>query len=90
VFENDFDSVWWFVLLSSSLPLLLRASLVICFIEFFTPFTLGGHNFLDYNPFLTIVSVSDVTREGVQVLFGHHWTPETTELSPEIWPALSA
>jgi hypothetical protein len=32
---------------------------------------LGGHNFLISNPFLTIVSVPDVQREGVQILFGH-------------------
>jgi len=42
------------------------------FFQFLTPFTSGGHNFLISNPFLTIVSVSDVTRGGVQVLFGHH------------------
>jgi hypothetical protein len=37
---------------------------------FFTPFTFGGHNFLISNPFSMIVSGSDVSRGGVQVLFG--------------------
>jgi hypothetical protein len=41
------------------------------FFEFLIPFILGGHNFLISNPFSTIVSVSDVSRWGVQVLFGH-------------------
>jgi len=45
--------------------------LVVCFYKFLTPFTLGGRNFLISNQFLTIVSVSDVPRGGVQVLFGH-------------------
>jgi hypothetical protein len=42
------------------------------FFEFLTPFTLGGHNFLVSNPFLTIVSVPDAPIGGVQVFFGHH------------------
>jgi hypothetical protein len=41
------------------------------FFEFFTPFTLGDHNFLISNPFLTIIIVLDAPREGLQVLFGH-------------------
>jgi hypothetical protein len=45
--------------------------------EFWTPFSLGGYNFLISNPFLTIASVSDASREGVQVLFWHqkHTSP---------------
>jgi hypothetical protein len=43
--------------------------LVVCLFEFLTPFTLGGHNFLISNLFLTIVNVSDPSRGGVQVLF---------------------
>ncbi len=34
--------------------------------------TFGGCNFLIFNLFLTIVSMLDVPRRGVQVLFGHH------------------
>jgi hypothetical protein len=41
---------------------------VVCFFKFLTPITLGDRNFLIFNPFLTIVSVSDVPRGGVQVL----------------------
>ncbi len=41
------------------------------FFEFLTPFTLGGHNFLIYNPYLTIVSVLYALRGGVQDWFGH-------------------
>jgi hypothetical protein len=41
------------------------------FFEFLTPFTLGGYKFPICNLFLTIVSVSDVSRGGVQVLFRH-------------------
>jgi len=55
-------SVWWnFVFL----------------FEFLTPFTLGcgggggGPNFLISNSFLTIISVPDVPRGGIQVLFEH-------------------
>jgi hypothetical protein len=44
---------------------------MIYFFEFLTPFTLGGRNFLISNPFSTIVSVSDASGKGVQVLFGH-------------------
>jgi hypothetical protein len=36
-----------------------------------TPFTLGDHNFLIFNPFFTILIVVDVPRGGLQVLFGH-------------------
>jgi hypothetical protein len=39
--------------------------------KFWTPFTLGGYNFLISNPFSTIVNVSNALRGGVQVLFGH-------------------
>jgi hypothetical protein len=35
------------------------------------PFTLEGHNFLISYSFLTIVSMSDAPRGGVQILFGH-------------------
>jgi hypothetical protein len=40
-------------------------------------FTLGGHKFLIFNPFLMILSVSDVSRGGAQVMFGHQkqWSP---------------
>jgi hypothetical protein len=31
----------------------------------------GGRNFRIFNRFLTIISISDASREGVQVLFGH-------------------
>jgi hypothetical protein len=48
--------------------------LVVCLFEFLTPLTLGSFNFLISNPFLTIVSVLDVSQEGVQVLFGHQKT----------------
>ncbi len=41
------------------------------FSEFLTPFTLGDHNFLISNLFLTILSVLDAQRGGLQVLFGH-------------------
>jgi hypothetical protein len=41
------------------------------FFEFLTPFTLGDHNFLISNLFLTIVCVLDVPRGGLQILFGH-------------------
>jgi hypothetical protein len=44
---------------------------MICLVELLTPFTLGGRNFLISNPFLMIVSVLDVLRRGVQVLFNH-------------------
>ncbi len=37
--------------------------------EFLTPSTLGGLNFLISNPFMTILSASDVPR-GVSVLLG--------------------
>jgi hypothetical protein len=40
-------------------------------LSFFTPFTLGGHNFLISNLFSTIFSVLDALRGGLQVLFGH-------------------
>jgi hypothetical protein len=40
--------------------------------DFLTPFTLGAHNFLVSNLFLTIVNVPDAPRGGVQVFFGHH------------------
>jgi hypothetical protein len=36
-----------------------------------TPFTLEGHNFLNFNLFSTILSVLDSPREGLQVLLGH-------------------
>jgi hypothetical protein len=34
--------------------------------EFLTPFTLGGYNFLIFNPFLTILNVLDAPRRGLQ------------------------
>ncbi len=47
------------------------------FFEFLTLFSLRGHNFLISNPLLTIVSVSDASRGGVQIWFGHQkqWRP---------------
>jgi hypothetical protein len=42
---------------------------VVSFVEFLTPFTLGGCNFPIFNLFLTIVGVLDPPRGGVQVLF---------------------
>jgi len=48
----------------------LCSVLVVCFLKFLTPFTLGGHNFLISNLFFIIVSVSDVPRGQVQVFFG--------------------
>jgi hypothetical protein len=42
------------------------------FFEFLTPSTLGGGNFFNSFPFLTIFSALDVPIRGVQVLFGHH------------------
>jgi len=42
-----------------------------CFLEFLTPFTLGGHNFLISNLFSTILSVLDAPRGGLQVCFAH-------------------
>jgi hypothetical protein len=41
------------------------------FLEFFTPFTLGGHNFLISNLFSAILSVLDAPRGGLQVCFAH-------------------
>jgi len=43
---------------------------VYCF-EFLTPPTLGGHNFLIFNIFLTIFNALDVPRGGAQHLLGH-------------------
>jgi hypothetical protein len=41
------------------------------FWEFLTLFILGGCKFFISNPFSMIVSVSDVPRDGVQILLGH-------------------
>jgi hypothetical protein len=41
------------------------------FSMFLTPFTLEGYNFLSSHLFLTIFTVSNVPRGGVEVLFGH-------------------
>jgi hypothetical protein len=41
------------------------------FFEFLTPCTLGGYNVFISNPFSMIVSVSDVPRGGIQILFEH-------------------
>jgi hypothetical protein len=40
-------------------------------LEFLTPFTLGGHNFLISNLFSMILSVLDAPRGGLQVCFAH-------------------
>jgi hypothetical protein len=45
--------------------------LMVCFFEFLTPFLLKGCNFFIFNPFLMVVSVLDVPKRGVQVLFNH-------------------
>ncbi len=50
------------------------------------PLLWAGCKFLISNPFLTIVSVSDASREGVQVLLENK---KTMEPWPWIWPALS-
>ncbi len=44
--------------------------LVVCFFEFLTPSTLGGCDFFNSIPFLTIFNVL-APIGGVQVLFGH-------------------
>jgi len=44
---------------------------VVCCFEFLTPLTLGGHNFLISNPFLTIFYALDAPRGGVQHFLGH-------------------
>jgi len=41
------------------------------FLEFLTPFTLGGHNFLISDMFSTILSVLDAPKGGLQVFFAH-------------------
>jgi hypothetical protein len=40
------------------------------FFEFFTPSTLGHHNFLNFIPFSMIFSATNVPIKGVQFLFG--------------------
>jgi hypothetical protein len=54
------------------------------FFQFLTPFTLGGHNFVISNLFLTIVSVLDVPRGAKRRDLNFVWTPEATEPSPWI------
>jgi hypothetical protein len=44
---------------------------MVFFFEFLTPFTLGDDNFLISNLFLRVLSVLDMPRGGIQVLFGH-------------------
>jgi hypothetical protein len=44
---------------------------MVCFFEFLTPSTLGGHNFLNPIPFLIIFSAPYAPIGGVEVLFGH-------------------
>jgi hypothetical protein len=44
---------------------------MIFFFEFLIPSTLGGHNFFNSTPFLTIFNALDVPIGGVQILFGH-------------------
>jgi hypothetical protein len=41
------------------------------FKEFLTPFTLGGHNFFNSNPFFMIFNVLDAPKGRLQVFFGH-------------------
>jgi hypothetical protein len=52
---------------------------------FLTPFTLGDHNFLIFNPFSMIVNVSDAPREGFKFCFDS----QTMKPSPQIQPALN-
>jgi hypothetical protein len=57
------------------------------FFEFLTPYTLGGHNSLNYIMFLPIFNAREVAIGRVEVFFG---TPETMKPSLWIWLALSA
>jgi hypothetical protein len=41
------------------------------FFEFLTPYTLGGHNFLNFIPFLIIFNALKAPIKGVQVLLRH-------------------
>jgi hypothetical protein len=41
------------------------------FFEFLTPFTLQGHNFFIYNPFLDDYKYLKCAKEGIQIWFGH-------------------
>jgi hypothetical protein len=43
-------------------------ALLFCVLD---PLYFGGCNFFIFNEFLTILSVSDASRRGVQVLFGY-------------------
>jgi hypothetical protein len=47
------------------------------FLDYYPPFTLGGHNFFNFNPFLMIFSMLNMSIGGAQVLFGHQkqWSP---------------
>jgi hypothetical protein len=56
---------------------------MVCFFEFLTPFILGGHNFFISNLFSMIITMSDASRGGVQVLFAHH-----NQLSPPLGSGL--
>jgi hypothetical protein len=44
---------------------------MVCFFEFLTPFILGGHNYLNFIPFLTIFSAPYLPIKRVQIFFGH-------------------
>ncbi len=46
--------------------------LVICFFEFLTPSTLGGHNFFNSISFFTMFNVTNALLGKVQVLFKHN------------------
>ncbi len=50
---------------------------MVCFLSSWLPLLWGGHNFLNFNPFLTIFHVPDAPIEKNQVLFGHqkHQSP---------------
>jgi hypothetical protein len=47
------------------------------FKKILTPSTLGGHNFFNFIPFLTIFSAPYAPIKGVQIFFGHkkQWNP---------------
>jgi hypothetical protein len=49
----------------------LCSVLLVWFFEFLTPSTWGGRSSLNFNSFLMILNVLDVSRGEVEVLFGH-------------------
>jgi hypothetical protein len=59
--------------------------LVVCFFEFLTPFTLKAVTFSFLIHFQQLLVCQMCQEESFKFV----WTPETTELSHWIWPALS-